>query len=55
LTDGVNLYRSLGAIAGRMGLVVGLENCRSLEVMLLPIGELRAQGLRIVIPDSSSV
>ena len=50
LTDGVNLYRSLGILAGAMGQMVGLENCRSLDVMLLPIGELRSRGLRAVIP-----
>ena len=50
LTDGVNLYRSLGAIAAGMGQMVGLENCRSLDVVLLPIGELRTRGLRAVIP-----
>jgi hypothetical protein len=50
LTDGVNLYRSLGAIAGGMGQMVGLENCRSSDVMLLPIGELRTRALRAVIP-----
>jgi hypothetical protein len=33
-----------------MGQMVGLENCRSLDVMLLPIGELRSRGLRAVIP-----
>jgi hypothetical protein len=50
LTDGVNLYRSLGAIAGALGQMVGLEDCRSLDVQLLPIGELRTPGLRVVIP-----
>jgi hypothetical protein len=50
LTDGVNLYRSLGAIASGMGQMVGLENCRSLEMMLLPIGEMPARGLRAVLP-----
>jgi hypothetical protein len=50
LTDGVDLFRSLGAIAGGMGQMVGLENCRSLDVMLLPIGEVRARGLRAVVP-----
>jgi hypothetical protein len=49
-TDGVNLYRCLGAIADGMGQMVGLENCRSLDVMLLPIGELRPRGMRSVIP-----
>jgi hypothetical protein len=50
LTDGVNLYRFLGAITSGMGQMIGLENCRSLDVMLLPIGELRARRLRAVIP-----
>ena len=51
LTDGVNLYRSLGALASAMGQMVGLENCRSLDVLLLPIGQLCTCGLRVVIPD----
>ncbi len=50
LTDGVDLFRSLGAVAGGMGQMVGLENCRSLDVMLLPIGEVRTRGLRAVVP-----
>ncbi len=50
LTDGVDLYRCLGAVAGGMGQMVGLENCHSLDVLLLPIGELRARHLRAVIP-----
>jgi hypothetical protein len=50
LTDGVNLYRFLGAIASGMGEMVGVENCRSLDVMLVPIGELRARRMRGVVP-----
>ena len=50
LTDGVNLNRCLGAIASGTGQLVGLENCRSLDLVLLPIGELRARRLRAVIP-----
>ena len=50
LTDGVNLYRFVGEIPSGLGEMVGLENCRSLDVMLLPIGELRAWRLRTVIP-----
>ena len=46
LTDGVNLYQSLGALASAMGQIVGLENCGSLDVMLLPIGELWARTAR---------
>ena len=39
LTDGVDLYRLLGAVRRGMGEMVGLEDCRSLELILLPIGE----------------
>ena len=52
LTDGVHLYRFLGAIDSGIGEMIGLENCSSLDVMLLPIGELRARRLRAVIPAS---
>ena len=51
LTDGVNLYRHLGAISSGMGQMVGLENCRTLDVLLLPIGELHARPLRPVTPS----
>jgi len=50
LTDGMNLYRCLGEIDDGMGQIVGLENCRSLDVSLLPTGELRSRGMRAVIP-----
>ena len=50
LTDGVNLYRYLGAIPGTMGQLIGLEECRSLDVTLWPIAELRNRQLRTVIP-----
>jgi hypothetical protein len=50
LTDGINLFRCVGMIASGMGQMVGLEDCRSLEVVLLPIGELHARRLRAVIP-----
>ena len=50
LTDGVNLYRSLGMVVRGPCHVLGLENCRSLDVMLIPVEELRSRGLRPVIP-----
>lgn len=50
LTDGVNLYRVLGAIAGGAAEMIGLENCRSLEVILYPLAELGARSLRPVVP-----
>jgi hypothetical protein len=54
LTDGVDLYRFIGAVASGMGQMVELENCRSLEVVLLPIGDLRARPLRAVTPAPAS-
>jgi hypothetical protein len=51
LTDGANLYRHVGAISSGMGQMVGLEDCRTLDVMLLPIGELHARRLRPVMPS----
>ena len=53
LTDGTKLYRSLGAIAGGMGQMIGLENCRSLDVIIVPIGEVRPGELRAVTPRES--
>jgi hypothetical protein len=50
LTDGVILYRFLGTVAGGMGQMVGLEDCRSLDVTWLPVGELYTRRLRAVIP-----
>jgi hypothetical protein len=50
LTDGIGLYRSLGTIPTGVGQMVRLENCRSLGVVLLPLGELGAWRLRAVIP-----
>ena len=54
VTDGVGLYRLLGAIASDMGQMVGLEDCRSLELILLPIQELHGRRLRPVIPSGTS-
>jgi len=51
LTDGINLYRHLGAMPSGMSQMVGLENGRTLDVMLLPIGELHARRLRPVMPS----
>jgi hypothetical protein len=50
LTDGVDLYRCLGGMLGDASQLVALENCRSLEVVMVPIEELRVQRLRAVIP-----
>jgi hypothetical protein len=53
LTDGVDLYRCLGAMASGRGEMVGLENCRSLDVVLLSLAELHARHLRTVIPAAN--
>ncbi len=48
LTDGVNLYRFMGSMVSRAGEVVGIENCRSLDIMLVPAEELRRRSFRPV-------
>ena len=53
LTDGVDLYRCLGGLLPGPGQFVALENCRSLEVILLPVKELHARRLRAVTPAGS--
>jgi len=50
LTDGVELYRSLGAITLGPSRMIGLENCRSLDVSLIAVDELRRRRLRPVSP-----
>jgi len=47
-TDGTNLYRLLGPISAQHEDLVGIENCRSLDVMLMPAAELRHHRLRLV-------
>ncbi|MGZ4183283.1 MAG: hypothetical protein ACXVUL_21695 [Solirubrobacteraceae bacterium] len=51
-TDGVELYRSLGAITLGPCQMIGLENCRSLDVILIAADELRRRQhpVRPVIP-----
>jgi hypothetical protein len=53
LTDGVELYRSLGPIRRGPPELVGLENCRSLEVILIAADELCGDRLRDVTPAST--
>ena len=55
LTDGTNLYRVVDGLRGSPGhAVVGVEDCRSLELVLLPADELRALRLRPVCPAAAS-
>ncbi|HUO71815.1 MAG TPA: hypothetical protein VMU39_13655 [Solirubrobacteraceae bacterium] len=48
LTDGVNLYRFMGSMVSRAGEMVGIENCRSLDIMLVPAEELHRRRVRPV-------
>jgi hypothetical protein len=48
LTDGVNLYRFMGSMVSRAGEIVGIENCWSLDIMLVPADELHSRSLRPV-------
>jgi len=50
LTDGLNLFRYLGTGRGAMGAIVKLEDCRSMDIMLIPAGQLRAGAWRAVDP-----
>jgi hypothetical protein len=55
LTDGINLYRVVDALRGSRGhAVVGVEDCRSLELILLPADEFRALRLRPVRPGAAT-
>ncbi len=49
LTDGHELYRFLGALASGAAQLVVLENCRSLDLSLIPLRELAAR-LHGVVP-----
>jgi hypothetical protein len=50
VTDGVELYRYLGPIPSAADEMIAIENCRTLDVALWPIDELRARQLRAVTP-----
>ncbi len=53
-TDGVNLYRMVDALGSSTGhAVVGLEDCRSFEVVLMTAAEFHALRLRPVRAASS--
>jgi hypothetical protein len=49
LTDGTRLFRLLGRFPGGDRGLAGLEDCRSLELVLLPAEELRQLSLRPVV------
>jgi hypothetical protein len=55
LTDGVRLYRVVAALASPSGrAMVELEDCRSLEVVLMPADQLDPLALRAVRPASGT-
>jgi hypothetical protein len=48
LTDGVRLYRFLGIMSAER--LAEIEDCGSLQIMLVPVDELLQSALRAVIP-----
>lgn len=53
-TDGVELYRWLGEVEGEPIPLVGVENCRTLDVVLMPLAEFEARDLRLVVPSAGA-
>ncbi len=51
MTDGMNLYRVVGEFDGGDGPMVGIEDCLSLEVVLLPVDEMPRDGVWPVRPS----
>lgn len=51
LTDGVVLYRYVGAFVSGISQIVAVEDCKSLKVLLFDLDELRALRLRDVKHD----
>lgn len=52
LTDGTFLYRFAGYVASTAGQVALLEDCYLLDVVCVPVTDLRARKLRVVTPDN---
>ena len=50
LTDEVFLYRVVGLAANGVGQMVELEDCYRLDVVRVPVRDLRARRLRAVTP-----
>ncbi len=50
LTNGVFLYRVVGVTGNGMGEMVALEDCYWLDVVLVPVRDVRARRLRVVTP-----
>jgi chorismate-pyruvate lyase len=50
LTDEVFLYRVIGVVASADGELVELEDCMYLDVVRVPLADVRARRLRVVTP-----
>lgn len=48
LTDGVELYRSIGVMSLDAERMIALEDCRSLDIVLMTLEDFRRRGLRPV-------
>jgi len=51
LTDGVFLYRVAGVVRGASGEMIELEDCFFLDVVEVPLADVRARRLRVVVPS----
>jgi hypothetical protein len=51
LTDGVFLYRVVGLVTGVGAEMVELEDCFFLDVVVVPLADVRARRLRVVTPS----
>ena len=52
LTDGVFLFRVARLVVNEMEVTVELEDCYGLDVVQVPLRELRARRLRLVTPTA---
>jgi hypothetical protein len=50
LTNEVFLYRVVGFVAGGVADMVELEDCYRLDVVCVPVADVRARQLRVVTP-----
>jgi hypothetical protein len=50
LTDGVFLYRVVDVIWTESGEMADLEDCYGLDIVRIPMSDLRARQLRVVAP-----
>jgi hypothetical protein len=53
LTDEAFLYRVVGVVASAGGELVALEDCFGLDVVRVPLADVRTRRLRVVTPARS--